>query len=234
MKKLKNYVRNKAKPKGSIAEGYVAEEALTFSSHYFWDVTMKFNCLGRNVDCPPPTCQFQVFRSVCKSIGLRSVIQFDHQELKKVIWYVLHNSPEIDTYRAKFKSKFPNQDMKEEFPGWFRLQIRQHHIDKDSGVSASSELFSLACGPRSTPISVNSCVVNGVSLNELDFATLHIDGRLMDVNAPPNIIDVDKDDDIIDDEDALPHDLADSDDEDLGNVDDDNDVAVVYSSEEED
>ncbi|GJW28974.1 ribonuclease H-like domain-containing protein [Tanacetum coccineum] len=39
MKKLKGYVRNKAKPEGSIAEGYVAEEALTFSSHYFQDVT---------------------------------------------------------------------------------------------------------------------------------------------------------------------------------------------------
>ena len=35
MKKLKNYVRNKAKPEGSIAEGYVAEEALTFCSWYF-------------------------------------------------------------------------------------------------------------------------------------------------------------------------------------------------------
>ncbi|GKE27599.1 zinc finger, PHD-type containing protein [Tanacetum coccineum] len=31
MKKLKGYVRNKAKLEGSIAEGYVAEEALTFS-----------------------------------------------------------------------------------------------------------------------------------------------------------------------------------------------------------
>ncbi|GJS63709.1 hypothetical protein Tco_0678273 [Tanacetum coccineum] len=103
MKKLKNYVRNKAKPEGSIAEGYVAEEALNFSSHYFRDVTTKFNRPGRNVDCPPPTCQFQVFKSLCKSIGLRSVIRIDHQELKKVIWYVLHNSPEIDTYRAKFK-----------------------------------------------------------------------------------------------------------------------------------
>ncbi|GKB45829.1 hypothetical protein Tco_0896582 [Tanacetum coccineum] len=95
MKKLKNYVRNKAKPEGSIAEGYVAEEALTFSSHYFRDVTTKFNRPDRNVDCPPPTCQFQVFKSLCKSIGLRSVIRIDHQELKKVIWYVLHNSPEM-------------------------------------------------------------------------------------------------------------------------------------------
>nr|GFB70721.1 hypothetical protein [Tanacetum cinerariifolium] len=55
MKKLKGYVRNKAKPEGSIAEGYVAEEALTFSSYYFRDVTTKFNCPDRNVDPPPPT-----------------------------------------------------------------------------------------------------------------------------------------------------------------------------------
>ncbi|GKB19973.1 signal peptide peptidase-like protein 2 [Tanacetum coccineum] len=49
MKKLKGYVQNKAKPKGLIAEGYVAEEALTFSSHYFWDVTMKFNHPDHNI-----------------------------------------------------------------------------------------------------------------------------------------------------------------------------------------
>ena len=34
MKKLKNYARNKAKSEGSIAEGYVANEALTFYSMY--------------------------------------------------------------------------------------------------------------------------------------------------------------------------------------------------------
>nr|GFD02789.1 hypothetical protein [Tanacetum cinerariifolium] len=46
--------------------------------------------------------------------------------------------------------------------------------------------------------------------------------------------DLDEDDDINDDEDALPHDLANSDDEDLINVDDDDVVDVVYSSEEKD
>nr|GFB69349.1 hypothetical protein [Tanacetum cinerariifolium] len=45
-------------------------------------------------------------------------IRFDAQELKKVKWYVLHNSPEIDTYRSQFKSLFPNRDVKEEFPDW--------------------------------------------------------------------------------------------------------------------
>ncbi|GJZ65627.1 zinc finger, PHD-type containing protein [Tanacetum coccineum] len=308
MKKLKNYVRNKAKPEGSIAEGYVAEEALTFSSHYFRDVTTKFNRPDRNVDCPPPTCQFQVFKSLCKSIGLRSVIRFDDQELNKVIWYVLHHVLISD-------SEFPNKDMKEEFPGWFGKQIRQRHVDNDPGVNESSELFALACGPSQTPISVNSCVVNGVrfvvhSRDErrttqnsgicspgpdgemyygqleqiLEFSYLSFKtvlfrvkwfdtsnkgriqnfvirnnitqikangeafkndqyilatqvkqcfyledmarrplgwkvvrnyGQSIDVDAPPDIIDVvDEDDDIIDEEDPIPHDLADSDDED--------------------
>nr|GEW84976.1 hypothetical protein [Tanacetum cinerariifolium] len=313
MKKLKIYVRNKAKSKSSIAEGYVAEESLNFSSHYFRDVTMKFNRPDRNMDCHPPTCQFQVFRTICKSIGLRSVIRIDHQELKKVIWYVLHNSPEIDKYRVKFKSQFPNKDMKEEFPGWFGSQIRQRHVDKDLGVSASSELFALACETTRTPISVNSCVVNGVrfvvhnrderrttqnssicspsedgemyygqleqilefsymsfktvlfrvkwfdtsnkgrvkhlvirnnitqilaneddpdiihvdnssdlalttTLNYLEIPALRINGQSIDVDAPLDIINVDEDNDIIDDEDVLPHDLADSDNEDLVNM----------------
>nr|GEV66609.1 hypothetical protein [Tanacetum cinerariifolium] len=138
------------------------EEALTFSSYYVWDVTTKFNRLDRNVDCPPLTCQFHVFKSLCKLIGLRSVIRIDHQELKNVIWYVLHNSPGINTYRAKFKIEFPNKYMKEEFPDWFGKQIRQHHVDNDPGVNESSELFALASGPSQNPISVNSCVVNGV------------------------------------------------------------------------
>ncbi|GKC63098.1 hypothetical protein Tco_1095696 [Tanacetum coccineum] len=70
MKKLKGYVRNKAKSEGSIAEGYVAEEALTFSSHYFWDVTIKFNRPGRNVDPPPPTRRLEIntYRSQFKSL----------------------------------------------------------------------------------------------------------------------------------------------------------------------
>nr|GEW72035.1 hypothetical protein [Tanacetum cinerariifolium] len=145
MKKLKGYVRNKAKPEGSIAEGYVAEEALTFSSHYFWDVTTKFNRLDRNVYPPLPTCQFQVFQS-----------------------------------------------------------IRQRHVDndKDLEVSTTSELFALACGPTWTPISLNSCVVDGVSRNERRITqNSGICSPGPDGEMYYDIIDVDEDDDIIDDKD---------------------------------
>nr|GFA00326.1 hypothetical protein [Tanacetum cinerariifolium] len=73
--------------------------------------------------------------------------------------------------------------------------------------------------------------IDEVNLNDLDNATLHIDGQSTEVNTPPAIIDVpDKDDDIIDDEDAFPHDLVDFDDEDLIDVDDD-DVARSYGDD---
>nr|GFA34294.1 hypothetical protein [Tanacetum cinerariifolium] len=69
------------------------------------------------------------------------------------------------------------------------------------------------------------------SLNDLDNATLHIDGQPTEVDVLPDIIDVvDEDDDITDDEDALPHDLVDSDNEDLINVDDD-DVSRSYDDD---
>ncbi|GJU64130.1 F-box domain containing protein [Tanacetum coccineum] len=45
-----------------------------------------------------------------------------------------------------------------------KRNICQRHVDndKDPEVSTTSELFALACGPTWTPISINSCVVDGV------------------------------------------------------------------------
>ena len=50
LKKLKEYVRNRVRPEGSIAKGYVVDEALTFCSMYFEGVETKFNRPDRNVD----------------------------------------------------------------------------------------------------------------------------------------------------------------------------------------
>ncbi|KAM0937164.1 hypothetical protein DsansV1_C26g0196301 [Dioscorea sansibarensis] len=48
MHKLKGYVRNKSRPEGSIAEGYIAEECLTFCSRYLHGIETKFNHPHRN------------------------------------------------------------------------------------------------------------------------------------------------------------------------------------------
>ncbi|GJV45692.1 acidic leucine-rich nuclear phosphoprotein 32 family member A [Tanacetum coccineum] len=96
MKKLKNYVRNKAKPEGSIAEGYVSEEALTFCSRYLKDdVETRFNRLGRNDDGLPEEepDKFQVFRSVCKLTGrmkewLTQIESPDNVETSFPAWFI--------------------------------------------------------------------------------------------------------------------------------------------------
>nr|GFA63017.1 hypothetical protein [Tanacetum cinerariifolium] len=47
---LKSYVNNKAFPEGSIAEGYLAREILTFCSRYFSGVETLFTRPLRNDD----------------------------------------------------------------------------------------------------------------------------------------------------------------------------------------
>ncbi|XP_052117337.1 uncharacterized protein LOC107489344 isoform X2 [Arachis duranensis] len=47
---LKAYVRNRAHPEGSIAEGYLANECLLFCSRYFNGIETKYNRVGRNWD----------------------------------------------------------------------------------------------------------------------------------------------------------------------------------------
>nr|GFB27651.1 hypothetical protein [Tanacetum cinerariifolium] len=163
MKKLKGYVRNKAKPEGSIVEGYVAEEALTFSSHYFRDVTTKFN--------PKPE------GSIAKGYVAEEALTFSSHYFRDVTMKFNRPDRNVDpplltcqfqVLRSVCKliglRLFPNKDMKEEFPDRFRSQICQRHVDndKDPKVRTTSELFALACGPTWTPIPINSCVVDGV------------------------------------------------------------------------
>ncbi|GJS08730.1 gag-pol polyprotein [Tanacetum coccineum] len=277
MKKLKKYVRNKAKLKGSIAKGYVAEEALNFSPYYFRDVTTKLNRPDRNVDFPPLTfngVRFFVHNrderrttqnsSIC-SPGEKDgemyygqhdeILEFSYMSFKFVLfrvkWFdtsnegrkvkrfvIRNNITQIwangesfkdDQYipATQVKQVFYLEDMARRPPNWKVVKDVNHKKFSNGGVIVVEDDHDVIHFDNSSNLALST------SLNDLDFATLHIDSQSMDVDAPPDIIDVDEDDDSINDEDALPHDLANSDDEDLVNVVDD-DVDVVYSSEEED
>ncbi|KAL5578927.1 hypothetical protein UlMin_011369 [Ulmus minor] len=81
LKRLKDYVRNAAKPEGSIAEGYVVDEALTFCSRYFDDVETRFNRPDRNDDGIHPTRQLSVFESQCKPLGKQSYVEMQAPEV---------------------------------------------------------------------------------------------------------------------------------------------------------
>nr|GEX56837.1 hypothetical protein [Tanacetum cinerariifolium] len=268
MKKLKGYVRNKAKPEGSIAGGYVVEEALTFSSHYFRDVTTKFNHLDRNVDPPLPTCQFQIrqhhvdndkdpevsttgelFALACGPIW--TLISINSCVVDGVR-YVVHNrdercitqnsgicspGPDGEMYYGQlqeileFKAESFKDDqyilvtqVKQVFyledkakPYWRVVEHVNHKKFSDGGVIVVEDDLDIIHFDNSSDLPLST------SLNDLDNATLHIDSQSTEVDVPLDIIIdvVDEDDDITDDEDVLPHDLAEFDNEDLINVDDD-------------
>nr|GFC76693.1 hypothetical protein [Tanacetum cinerariifolium] len=114
-------------------------------------------------------------------------------------------------------------------PYWRVVEQVNHKKFFDGGVIVVEDDHDIIHFDNSSDLPLST------SLNDLDNATLHIDGQSTKVDVPPDIIIdvVDEDDDITDDEDAIPHDLAESDNDDLINVDDDG-VDKVYSSEEED
>ncbi|GJY15491.1 hypothetical protein Tco_0385913 [Tanacetum coccineum] len=186
MKKLKNYVRNKAKPEGSIAEGYVAEEALTFCSRYLKDdVETRFNRLGRNDDGLPEEepDKFQVFRSVCKLTGRMKETRLTPDVRQAVVWFVLNNSPEVDADILAYREESPD-NVETSFPAWFNHKIREKKVTD----GCSEELFSLACGPISA-CTYPACMVNGVKfvVHERDIlhttqcngvSTLGLDGEM--------------------------------------------------------
>ncbi|KAK1416898.1 hypothetical protein QVD17_26017 [Tagetes erecta] len=170
MKKLKAYVRNKARPEGSIAEGYVADEALTFCSMYLEGMQTRFNRPDRNADSGMPKRWLHVFSSQCRPMSKKKILSPCDEAINSLHWFVLDNcvEDEIKVYKSEFVSEHPGLDMKKEFPSWFKLKLPSSSSRLSSSSSSSSstpdntkELRVLAHGPLSA-YSYSACIVNGV------------------------------------------------------------------------
>lgn len=81
---LKKYVKNKAHPEGSIAEGYLADECVTFLSRYLKDVESRTNRPVRYVDDT--------------HIGNAARIVLSSEQKKLLHDYILLNDADVDTY----------------------------------------------------------------------------------------------------------------------------------------
>ena len=97
---LKKYVRNKAKPEGSIAEAYVVNEALTFCSMYLGGIETKFNRPERNDDRGKnrQECVLSVFSQNARPFGANQLVNLPQNELRRAHWYVLNNCEELQLY----------------------------------------------------------------------------------------------------------------------------------------
>jgi hypothetical protein len=95
---VKRYVRNTARPEGSIAEAYVVDECLTFCSRYFDDVETRFNRPSRNQERDDSQGgDVKVFKH-----GVRLLGGYDYldagADYDKMVWYVLRSCEEVWPY----------------------------------------------------------------------------------------------------------------------------------------
>lgn len=99
LRTYKRYVKNKARPEGSIAEAYVTNEALTYCSMYLRNIETKFNKPDRNYDGDTEKCNFlSVFNKAVRPFGAPKNITLSNQEYNKIRWYILNNCKELQPY----------------------------------------------------------------------------------------------------------------------------------------
>jgi len=95
---LKSYVRNRARPEGSIAEAYMASDTLTFCSRYMEDVDTRFNQDDDSGTEMPFANDISVFKHGATLVGATRTDYIDDAVMNKLVWYVLHNAEEAEEY----------------------------------------------------------------------------------------------------------------------------------------
>ncbi|KAK1643793.1 hypothetical protein QYE76_061598 [Lolium multiflorum] len=166
---LKSTVRNKARPEGSIAEGYIVDECLIFCSRFFKDGTeTRFNKDDRNQDVrrKPDRDEMEVFSVGAKGLG-KSILKHFDKEFDKMVWYVLNNCDDVERYINEFRQELGGRGVRDieetvqrEFAGWFANHVRQ--LD-----NASEDLKSLAAGPDRRVVVYAGCNVKGARFRTL-------------------------------------------------------------------
>ncbi|XP_061355874.1 uncharacterized protein LOC133300365 [Gastrolobium bilobum] len=110
---LKSYVRNRAQPEGSIAEGYLMQEILTFCSRYLDNIETRWNRTSRvddaHVDTQPQTRVEELFPQVGKPIGASTFFNLTNMERLQVHRHVLTNCPLVERYLQEFRTDVKRQ-----------------------------------------------------------------------------------------------------------------------------
>ncbi|KAI3723941.1 hypothetical protein L2E82_35703 [Cichorium intybus] len=92
------HLPNEALCGGCMAEGYVAEEALTFCSMYLRDVQTRFSRPDRNKDAVVEKRKFWGFESKCRPTSARQNKHLDPIEKLNIEWFVLDNYAAVRVY----------------------------------------------------------------------------------------------------------------------------------------
>ena len=100
LRTLKSYVRNKSRPEGSIAEGYIAEECTTFCSRYLHDVETKHDREERNyvIENNITNRGLTIFKSMGHTTRKSTSHVLSTEEWSQAHLYVLTNCEEVTSF----------------------------------------------------------------------------------------------------------------------------------------
>ncbi|XP_021865807.1 uncharacterized protein [Spinacia oleracea] len=137
MYKLKSYVRNRAHPEASIAEGYLADECMTLCSSH----------PGRG-------------------LGALTVISVPKREMHQAHDYILMNCDEVQPFLQEYSETHPiddsgiiEEEWSENFRKWFKDEVVLLYENNKS--KEMENLLSLSRGPTEYVTSFSRYVVNG-------------------------------------------------------------------------
>ncbi|CAL1361192.1 unnamed protein product [Linum trigynum] len=171
---LKSYVGNKAKPEGSIANGYIAEECLTFCSKYLHGVETRSNRPSRNDDNLDSENGTQdastIFPKIGRSILHEDIVDLGNELLAKAHHYVLTNCNDvavfIEEHLSLLKSQYPRKTPhavqvlhNSTFQPWFAQKVYGDNLN--ISPEKLRELKRLARPPNSVAKSFKGFIING-------------------------------------------------------------------------
>ncbi|XP_060171665.1 uncharacterized protein LOC132602887 [Lycium barbarum] len=176
---FKSFVRNKARSEASIAEGYLAEETLTFCSRYMEDIETRFNRPRRVCDDPndiEPSGTSSIFPQLGKPASAPENLLLTHMQKLHAHRYVLLNCaivmPFVDEFRQYIKRSSKGRKpsptdiekrVNKEFVDWFKKRI----MNPDTIDTIFADLIFLARGP-----SVNARRFTAYNINGFKFRIL--------------------------------------------------------------
>ncbi|KAL4563635.1 hypothetical protein LXL04_027680 [Taraxacum kok-saghyz] len=183
---LKSYIRNRAHPEGSTAEGYLAQESLTFCSRYLSGVETIFTRPIRNDDegdqneieernmlCPGrPLGRKKHLRILLRKRKRSSNIVLDEMSLAQAHRYVLCNVESVSPFREEHKRIVKGQNRShrlneyainkihcKQFSEWFKKRVAR--MEEQSDQALTEEIKWLARGPLSNVQQYSGYIVKG-------------------------------------------------------------------------
>ncbi|XP_028064106.1 uncharacterized protein LOC114285228 [Camellia sinensis] len=162
---LKSYMCNRSHPEGSIAEGYLVEECMTFCSRYLDDVESKLNRPIRNYDVSDNPGIL-----LGHALGKGKGFALDNTSWVQAHRYVLFNTAAVVPYREEHRDfiKRSHRRLKDfdvdrrhndEFPRWFNSHVEELLAIENAVLS--DEIKTLALGPSKKATRFNGYIING-------------------------------------------------------------------------